>query len=218
MNVHRMTIIPLLLGLLAGCSAMKSSDGPIDAEGLAQREHGTLDRLLVRPTTDFASYRKVKIEPITVSFSKDRRYDSLHRGKDAFTFNEREQARFNQQFVNALSMQWNKAFGWELTDEPGDDVIVVKTQVTDLYLYASIKNNTIYPSKTFAYETSKMVISMQMLDSDSGEVLLRSSGKKRTGENKAGAGSLTRVSSVSYWNDAYQAFRQWAAVIGTQIN
>ena len=64
-----------------------------------------------------------------------------------------------------------------------------------------------------------MNIRVQLLDSVSGELLLDSNGRKTTGRSASETryNISDQVSSVRYWNDAYHAFRQWASLLGTQI-
>jgi hypothetical protein len=214
--LSRIAIISWLL-LLAACATQTPESGPVNEQGLSPITNSNFDELLIRPDANFNQYRKIKIEAVTVSYDDRRRTDTLNRRKEAFQFDERELAMFNQQFVKAVSSQWQKAFGWELTEETGSDVIVVKAEVTDLYLYASIKNNEIYPTKAATNESSRMVIHLSLLDSQSGEVLLDSQGKKITGLRGSGVNTMTRTSSVRYWSDAHQAFRQWATQLASQI-
>lgn len=211
------TIVLTLLALLAACSQNPAERGPVTEEGLTTLTQSAFDELAIRANSNFSQYRKFKIEPLTVSYDDTRRYDSLNRKKSAFEFDERELALFNEQFSKGLSSAWGDRFGWELTEETGADVIVVKATVTEMYLYASIKNNEVLPSKAATNESSRMVINLELVDSQSGEFLLRSSGKKITGLRGTGVGTMTRTSSVRYWSDAFQAFRQWGNLIATQI-
>ena len=211
------TLLAASLLVLSACSSTQPVAGPTNEQGLATVEHNSFEQLLIRPGVDFNQYRKILIEPVTVSYSEQRRTDSLNRKQSAFEFDDRELELFNKQFVKAVSSQWNKTFGWELTDQPGADVITVKAAVTDLYLYASIKNNEILPHAAATNESSKMVIELSLTDSQSGQLLLQSKGQKTTGWRGNSLDTMRRVSSVRYWNDAYQAFRQWASLLGSQI-
>ncbi len=211
------TLTLTLLALLAACSQHPAERGPVNEQGLTTLSHSAFDELAILASTDFSQYRKFKIEPLTVTYDDTRRTDALNRKKSAFEFDERELALFNEQFSKALTSAWGDRFGWELTTETGADVILVKANVSDMYLYASIKNNEVLPSKAATNESSRMVINLDLVDSQTGELLLQSSGKKTTGLRGSGVSNMTRVSSVRYWSDAYQAFRQWANLIATQI-
>ncbi|MCP3907096.1 MAG: DUF3313 domain-containing protein [Oceanicoccus sp.] len=210
------TIAITLVTLIAACSQI-AERGPVNKQGLTTLNHSTFDQLAIRSGTDFSQYRQLKIEPVTVSYDDSRRYDSLNRKKSVFEFDERELALFNQQFSKGLSAAWGERFGWKLSEEAGADVIILKATVTDLYLYAAIKNDEILPHKAATHESSRMVIKLDLIDGESGELLLQSSGKKTTGLTGSGVNTMTRVSSVRYWSDAFQAFRQWGHLLATQI-
>lgn len=204
----------LFIFTLAACANQPPQPGAVNDKGLTTYSHNSFEELAIRQATDFSLYKKIKIDPITVAYSDTKRNDILNRGDEAFQFDDKELEKFNQQFVKGLSAGWGKQFGWEVTDESASDVILVKAAIVDLYLYGSIKNNEILPSATITDETSKMVIELTLVDSQNGSVLLESRGKKTTGWR----GQMTRASSVTYWNDAYQAFLQWANLIGNQID
>ncbi|MEH6558627.1 MAG: hypothetical protein V7459_09055 [Oceanicoccus sp.] len=204
----------LLTFTLAACANQSPQPGSVNDEGLTTYSHNSFEELAIRQTTDFGLYKRIKIDPVTVAYSDKKRSDMLNRGDEAFQFDDKELEKFNRQFVKGLSVAWGKQFGWEVTDESASDVILVKAAIVDLYLYGSIKNNEILPSTTITEESSKMVIELTLVDSQNGSVLLESRGKKITGWR----GQMTRTSSVTYWNDAYRAFLQWASLIGNQID
>jgi Protein of unknown function (DUF3313) len=209
-------IIATLLGL-AGCSPTPTVIGPTNDQGLAEIKHNSFEQLLIRPDTNFKQYHKIIIEPITVTYSDQKHYDNLNRGEKAFQLDQRELEKFNQQFIKAFSSKWQDSFAWKLTDQKGEDVIIVKAAISDFYLYASIKNDKILPHYAATRDSSKMIIHLSLLDSISGEVLLDSRGKKVIGRNTTGSSDLTPVSSVRYWHDSYQGFRQWASLLGRHI-
>jgi hypothetical protein len=209
-------LIPIVLALCA-CITTQPVAAPTHASGLTEVHFKPFDTLLIKPHTNFSQYRKIRIEPLSVSYSQQRRTDNLHRPQSAFEFDEKELALFNRQFLHAVSTQWQKTLGWELTEQAGDDVIVVRATISDLYLYASIKNNEILPHQAIVNTSSKMLIQLELIDSTTGEILLQSKGRKTTGQLGNSVDTLQRISSVSYWNDAYQAFRQWAALLGSQM-
>ena len=61
-----------------------------------------------------------------------------------FQFDEKELAILNKRFSKAVSTVWMDKMGWQLTEEAGANVITVKADISDLYLYASIKNDEPY--------------------------------------------------------------------------
>ncbi|MBN4055164.1 DUF3313 family protein [bacterium AH-315-K03] len=190
----------------------------IGEDGLALVKNHSLDELAIRPNRPFSQYKKILIEPLSVSYSKQRRNDSLHRDPEAFQLDKKELEIFNRRFVKAFRSQWENTLGWELSDQAGNDVIIVRATISDFYLYASIKNDNILPTDSFVNESSRMVLNLELIDSISGEVLLRCKDKKTTGWSNSDISTMRRMSSVQYWSDAYMAFRQWATSLSTYLS
>ena len=213
-------ILPLIIIInLAACTSTKPYQlGTVGEDGLAAVTNATLDEVAIRPDRQFSQYKKVIIKPISISYAKQRRgYDALNRGPEDFQLDEKELEIFNRQYVKAFKSQWAESLGWEVTEQPGSDVVILRAEITDFYLFASIKNNTVLPNQTFANETSKMVLNLELVDSQSGEVLLRSKDKKTTGWVNSTLSTFRPVNSVRYWSDAYQAFRQWATSLSPYL-
>ncbi|GEM_PF-6303922 len=198
---------------LTACANQTPEPSPMNAQGLTTFQHSAFDKLEINRSIDFSQYKKIKFDPATVAYNGTHRRDLLNRGEEAFQFDERELEIFNRQLVKGFSSAWAQQFGWEVTEETGSDVILVRAAIVDMYLYASIKNDEILPHSSITDESSKMTIKLSLLDSQSEQLLLTAQGKKTTGWR----GQLTRTSSVSYWNDAYRAFLQWASLVGNQI-
>ncbi|WP_101757573.1 DUF3313 family protein [Oceanicoccus sp. KOV_DT_Chl] len=216
-----MKSIAFITGLLlcmtfSACNSPNPEFGSPTAQGLTPVTNSSFDQLLIRANIDFNRYRRINIEPLSISYKKRSAADlSFYREQD-FQFDEAERKIFNEQFVKAVSKQWQQQFGWQLTTETGDDVLLVKTDISDLYLTASIKNDKPLRQTTVVNESSSMTIKLQLFD-NSGQILLDSVGEKTTGQRGSGVSTMTRVSSVRYWSDCLQAFRQVATLIGNQI-
>lgn len=218
--MNKLFIATMLSSLfaLSACSFSTGSGQPDQVAGLTAVKHQSLDQLSLRPGTDFGRYRKILIEPITVTYSKKRRDIRPYHDPSSFEFDQRQLAIFNRQYIKAFSESWSNRFGWHQTDRPADDVIIVKAAVTDLYLNAPINNNQILPHKSFTNESSRMVIELTLVDSLSGDILLHSKGKKTTGRQGSGVETMRSMVSVTYWNDVHRAFRQWASLLGSQLS
>lgn len=213
----RLAFLIVIVNLIA-CASPPTSMGTINIDGLMPRSVQGFEEFNIRAQFDAKRYKNIKIEALTVSYDEGRRNDLLHRDKDAFQLDERELAMFNQQYVKASSEQWQRMFGWTLTETADTrETIVLKATITDFYLYASIKNNEILPHKAYSNESSRMTISFSLLDASTGVLLLNGVSKTTTGSKGRGVETMLPVSSVRYWNEAYQGFRQWAIQLGREI-
>ena len=215
MNHSGHSTLLLLLGslLLSACSQIpKATLEPQETLGLNPIETKVFDELYIRPGANFTQYKKLYIKPMSISYSDQRRDTSpLYKAED-FQLDEKEMEYFQAEFVKAITKQWQ----WEITDQPGPDVVSLDIAVNDFYLYGSIKNDLIRPNSTLTYESSKMTLLAKLSDSQSNEQLLISKDKRTTGRSK-GMGPMRRLTPVLYWNDAYHAFNRWAANMSTHI-
>lgn len=203
--------LSLMIPLIACNNAALRTPGETNELGLTTYPASNFDELAIQNGINFSQYKKIKFEPISVSYDDRRRQYSPRLTDKDFQFDENEQAAFNKQFVKAISKRWNKEFNWELTEEIGDDVILVKGTVSDLYLYASIKHNLPYSSTSYTNKTSRMIIDLDLYDSKSGKLLLTSKDEKITGESNDSTRPLQEVNSVTYWRDAYNTFQRLAS-------
>lgn len=208
---YRAFALLLCLGLLtSACSTPTPLNTTPDKDGLSQIESQYFDELYRLPNLDLTQYHKILFEPLQVSYSDQKRgYTFNSRAKD-FQFDDKELAIFREKFTQAFSQQWQNNPGWTQTSQPGPDVLVVQASVSELYLYGSIKNNRIAPNTTLTNETSKMLFTLKLIDSESGKTLLRISDRKITGHPGTGIQDMQAINSIRYWQDAYQAFRQLA--------
>ncbi|MCP4897177.1 MAG: DUF3313 domain-containing protein [bacterium] len=212
----------LVLGIVLISACASSSDPAIDAEaaelGLEPVSGRGLGSVSVRSGVDFSRYARVKIEPLEVSFDDTPRSDPMHRRPGEYEFDEEEMDYFNERFVKAVSNVWLKRQGWELTEETGDDVVILQTRIEDLYLHASIKKHRVGPNHALAGETSRMIIHAQLVDGANGDTVMMSRTRKTTGDSTSSPGSMRMVTSVRYWADAHIAFEQWASSMARQFN
>lgn len=193
--------------LLAACAS--SVQQVITEDGLAGVS-SPMDELYIRSDSEFGQYQQIYFEPLTVSYSKQRRSDTLNRSAEDFQFDDKEMTTFEEKFQTSFSQQWQQSLGWSVAEQPGAGVLIVRAAVSELFLYASIKNDARSPNASLTNETSKMQLQIELLDATNQQVLLRMNDQKITGRSGSGSQSMRRMTSVSYWNDAQRMFRQTA--------
>jgi hypothetical protein len=200
--------VALVIGLMSSVS-LATAEYEIEP-GLEKVSVSGLDSLYVRPGTDFDRYARIKIESLKVSFDERRRIGLSDYREGDFTFDEIELETFNKRFTAAVSEVWLKRQGWQLTEEVGEDVLILRTSIEDLYLFVSIKERRSVRQDSMARETSRMTIHARLIDAATGQTVLVSTDRRITGERSAGSSSLRRVTPGRYWQDAYTNFHQWA--------
>ncbi len=150
--------LSLLLSLaLAACSSLEQQ--PIkdyEEEGLDTVYKNSRSELYIRPDITIPLYHKLYIEPITVSYSSQKHSNATGLNESDFQFDDSELAKFQEQFNKAISEAWSKAENHIVLTElnpalegdqansdeqaTNDDTLIMRVSITDLYLYASIKN------------------------------------------------------------------------------
>ena len=225
--------LSLLLSLaLAACSSIEQQ--PIkdyEQQGLDTVHKNSRSELYIRPDITIPLYHKLYIEPISVSYSSQKHTNSPGFNESDFQFDDSELAKFQEQFNKAVSEAWSKADNHVvLTElnpalegdqantaeqEANNDTLIMRVSITDLYLYASIKNNKAGRNTAMVTESSKMVINMELLDARTNEVFIRSIDRRKTGYS---SGPQRQMTSVSYFNDVHQTFRSWINQLASRLD
>jgi hypothetical protein len=225
--------LSLILSLaLEACSSFEQQ--PIkdyEQQGLDTVHKDSRSELYIRPDITIPLYHKLYIEPITVSYSSQKHTNSPGFNESDFQFDDSELAKFQEQFNKAISEAWSKADNHVVLSElnptqegdqtntaeqeTNDDTLIMRVSITDLYLYASIKNNKAGRNTALVNESSKMVINMELLDARTNEVFIRSIDRRTTGYS---SGPERQMSSVSYFNDVHQTFRSWINQLASRLD
>lgn len=225
--------LSIILSLaLAACSSVdqpKLKD--YEDEGLDTVHKNSRSELYIRPDIALPLYHKLYIEPITVSYSSQKHSNSPGFSESDFQFNDNELAKFQQQFNKAIGEVWKRTESHTLLDElnitpdgdeansgeaqVSDDTLIMRISITDLYLYASIKNNKAGRNTTMVNESSKMVINMELIDAKTNAVLIRSKDRRTTGYS---SDTQRQMSSVSYFNDVYQTSHSWINQLASRLD
>lgn len=222
-------LLSLFLSLaLAACSSVNQQESnDYEDEGLDTVHKDSRSELYIRPDIALPLYHQLYIEPISVSYSKQKHTNSPGLNESDFQFDDNELARFQQQFNKAVGEIWTSTEGRTIIDElknpaEGENaatetgrILVMKVSITDLYLYASIKNNKAGRNTALVDESSKMVINMELVDPETGKVLMRSKDRRITGYR---SGPKRQMSSVTYFNDVYQTFRSWINKLAARLD
>lgn len=230
MRTMTLAFLSLCLSILLAACTNTGEVPPRDfeEEGLDTIRKDSRSELYIRPDIALPLYHELYIEPITVSYSSQKHNNTPGMTESDFQFDENELARFQEQFHKAVSEIWTSVEGRTVIDElpasSGDDdadarqlkdTLIMRATVTDLYLNASIKNNKAGRNTALVDESSKMVINMDLLDAATGEVLIRSKDRRTTGYR---SGPKRPMSSVTYFNDVYQSFRQWINQLAARLD
>ncbi|MCR8921356.1 DUF3313 domain-containing protein [Dasania sp. GY-MA-18] len=190
--------------LLSGCMTHSTAPQQSD-DGLQLVSPSNFDTLYLRPGTDFSRYSTLQFETMPLSYSDERRPHKLPNLSDKdFQFSDKEMGYFQERARKGFSAGFDKT-----NDAQGQ--LIVRSSISELYLTAPIKNSIIQPDKSFVQESSRMVITTELVDANSQQVLLRATDKLKTGDIGTNSNNLSRMNSVTYWQDVYREFRSWGS-------
>jgi hypothetical protein len=205
--------------LAIGTAAIASSD-EISPEGdrLVRVNTHDVDHLYVLPGADFASYRRIRLDPVDVSFSE--RWDqNLNRTRtrrrrlsdeDIRTLRSTVATEFERSVADELSRG-----GYTLVDEDADDVLRVTPMIVNLYITAPrMQTQTPARSRTYIANTGHMTLVASVRDSVTGEYLARVVDTQHGPQT----GTVQLAGSAANLADARRAFRNWAQVLRTGLD
>ncbi len=197
-----------LSSLLIACASTDSTiSAQLDDDGMMRIYQTSRGELWLRPDTHFASYDKLLIEPLTVSYHARGHFDYPGLRETDFQFDAIELARVEDRFNKAITEVWMSKEDRSMARKPGPDVLIMTPSITDLFLYASIKDVRLARDRSMVRESSKMVIRAELRDGESGQLLARIADRRITGSRNLPARPMNRV---TYFSDVYLEFRSWA--------
>jgi hypothetical protein len=170
------------------------------------------DAVYVRPGVDLSRYDKVMLEEPDIAFRANWQQD--------FNFGDPTR-RLSNKDVEKMIVEGKKLFleefsqglekgGITIVDEPGDDVLLVKPSLIDLYITAPDPNNQsgIW-NEVYARSFGDMALFIELYDSVSHQILVRAQDQQRDIGEGAGSWRFPRNQAINR-ADARMAFSQWA--------
>jgi len=192
-----------------GALICTAAETPRDDEGLVRVHDQRVDHLFVLPEADFASYSKVRLEPVQVSFSERWNPGRTSPGTRRLSDRDIEQLKSTvaSEFERTVTRELMNG-GYMIVDEDGPGVLRVTPQIVNLYV-AQPSSQTRGSARVFVANTGHMTLVANVSDSVTGEPLAKivdTQQGRRTGR-------LELATSVSNLSDARRAFTVWATVL-----
>jgi len=215
-HLSLIALIPAGL-ILSGCVTNELSpekEAQMSHDGLVRVTDKTrADIVFVRPGVDLSGYKKVMLEEPEVAFRKNwqSNYNFDNRGINRLTDKDVEKMRVEgaKLFMKEFSIGLEKG-GWEIVDEPGPDVLLLKPSLTDLYVVAPDPNNNMGVwNKVYAESFGDMTLYLELYDSVTHQILVRAEDEQRDIGEGAGSWRMPRNRTTNI-ADASLVFREWA--------
>lgn len=184
----------------------------MSADGLQKTKVKGLDLAYVRPGESLAGYDKVLIDPVSVAFRKD--FDPKRTGSRV-PLNAAELQKIRDSVGRIVHDEFVKELGKgkiAIVNGPGAGTLEVRASITDLYVNAP---DTMEPgrSTTYTMNAGEMTLVMELVDSQSGQVIARVYDRREARE----IGSFQVTNSVTNTAEAANAARSWARILRTRL-
>jgi hypothetical protein len=184
-NVYRLKEIGylILINLLLGGSLLAADrenlkKGDVTVEGLTVMKTTRFTEVQVNKNVDWSKYNKYQIAPVEISFIKDWQQDynrtqrSLSRqvtDNDVIRIKETMGEIVYSEFDDALK---NRA-GLKKVDTADSNTLLFKPRVINLDLYAPEVESSTVISRTYARQSMKATLFLEVYDAVSGQILAR---------------------------------------------
>lgn len=201
-------LICVLLGLLLSSPALAEESNDL-FENLEPIEDPRVATAYIDPDADFSVFKKVMVLDTFVAFrsgwQRDQRRGTRGVGVTASDM-DRIKARVSELFNSVLIEQLEADNGFEIVDQAGDDVLLIRAAIIDLDVTAP---DTMSPGRSTTYTASSgaATLYIELFDSVSGQIIGRAADRQET---RNPANRLQWSNRASNTNDARRVFRAWA--------
>jgi len=180
-NIRLAAMSVLSIALLLPLAASAAKQPPQSTfDGLELQPDTKLAVVYLRPGVDFSGYRRIALLEPAVAFRKNWQRDQNSTNPLAVSKKDMEDIRkaLGGLFLEVFREQLTKG-GYELTDQAGDDVLVLRPAIIDLDISAPAAAE-MGRSRTFATSAGAMTLYLEVYDADTNEILGRAVDRKET--------------------------------------
>ena len=210
-----LTILTLIFSFTIMSSAWAKKDLPaFNDEGMELVKNSDLATVYADPGADLSIYNRVMLLDATVAFKKNwkrnqNRSNSLKvRDSDMVKIEEEVAEIFREVFTKELVDG-----GYEIADEVGEDVLLVKPAIVDLDVAApDIPHAS--RSMSFAESAGEMTLNLELYDSLTNDKIAKATDRKRDRLD----GRMEWRTSVSNRADAKRMMTGWAKALRSALD
>jgi hypothetical protein len=180
-------------------------DQELTEEGLYPVSSARVGFAAIKPGTDLGIYRRLMIPEVLVSYKDDRNNNEL---------GDREIADLRRYFHEELAKELQEKGGYQIVNEPGEDVLFVRTWLMDLLVKAP-PEPTSARSRVYVASAGEVTLIMELRDSTTGELLARAADRR---EVSAPGQGLQRSVSVTNVREVRRLFAHWARLLRERLD
>ncbi len=203
-------IITIVLGLTGISPAWAKKSLPeVNDEGMVLVENSKLAVVYADPGADLGIYNRIWLMDAAVAFKKNWQRDQNRtstfkvKTRDMENIKERVATLFREVFTQQLLEG-----GYELVEEAGEDVLVVRPAIVDLDVVApDIRSST--ASSSYSQSAGEMTLRLELLDSETGDKIVEATDRKQD----YWRGYMELRTRVSNYQDARNMMLPWAKAL-----
>jgi len=209
MNAIRVsvTILTLLFSFTIMSPVWAKKDLPaINDEGMELVENSNLATVYADPGADLSIYNRIMLLDATVAFKKH--WKRNQNRSNPLKVRDSDMVRIEEEVAEVFREVFTKELvdgGYEIADEVGEDVLLVKPAIVDLDIAApDIPHAT--RSMSFAESAGEMTLNLELYDSLTNDKIAKATDRKRDRLD----GRMDWRNSVTNRQDAKRMMRGWA--------
>ena len=204
----------LALVLITAASSMadaEKAEAGLSFDGLKRVENSKVAMAYIDPDADFSTYKRVKILEPNVAFRSNWRRDQNRRRTGRVSVRDMERIRanvaslFEKVFTEALEADG----GFEVVDEIGDDVLLLRPAIIDLDVTAP-DTRSAGRSRTFTTSAGAATLYIELFDSVSGDIIGRAADRQAI---RSPGSSLSLSNRAVNTAEGRRMFRRWANLL-----
>jgi len=210
---------------VAGCASTPAPpptlqtgpDAEVTIDGLVRVDNAAVPVSYQKPGMDLKPYTRFMLDPVEVAYQKDpgnRRQTGVAGADDNFALTPRQMENLRGGFQEAVVKALTENDGYELTTEPGPDVLRINASLVDLVVRVPTDRMGRQRSYTRSYGLVSVILELR--DSESGEILARAG--DRRDPTRDTTSSLAEVSPVFVRADTERLFRYWANLLRERLD
>lgn len=211
------TMAVLLLG--AATVFAKTQELPeVTEDGLHRVPDTKMAIVYAEPGAELTQYKRVKLLEPAVAFKKNWARDQRRNSVDPLRITANDIEKIKQ----SLSSEFHEVFrktleegGYELVDETGEDVLLVRPAIVNLDVNAPDTPRA-GRSRTYTSSAGEMTLYIELYDSVTGDLLAKALDRRVDNANRSGF--YTWTNSVTNKSAANRILEGWATILLDALN
>ena len=214
-----------ILVVVAGCASttppptlQTGPEAEVTVDGLVRVDNAVVPVAYRKPDMDLTPYTRFMLDPVEVAYQKDpgnRRQSGVVGANDNFALSPSQMETLKGMFRDAAVAALTKDDGYELTTEPGPDVLRITAALVDLVVRVPTQRGG-GRQRNFTRSYGLVTAVLELRDSQSGEILARAADRRDpTRDTSAG---LAEVSATFVRSDTRRLFEHWANLLRERLD